>query len=227
MLDSMQPQQLTQTEYESHIAGSTFRLAFIGMSNVGKSYRSKVLQNECGFMGYHVDEEIQKALGFDTIDAISHWLGYPNTPDYPAHEAQYLAQEARCTKVDFLDTKGKNLVFDTTGSVMYLDQEILEWLKENSLLVHLDTGESALGAMVEKFFEEPKPLVWNGFFEQQQGEGEHEALSRCYPKLLHDRLARYRGLAHVNIPGEQLHDKSGPETLAIIKSYLPLCAISV
>src|SRR3989344_6857739 len=169
MLGSMQPQQLTQLEYDRHIASKTFRLAFIGMSNVGKSYRSKVLQNECGFMGYLVDEEIQKALGFDSVDAISHWLGYPTSPNYPAHEQEYLAQEARNTRVDFLDTKGKNLVFDTTGSVIYLVEPILGWLKENSLLVHLDAGEDALGTMVQKFFEEPKSLILRGFFEQQEG----------------------------------------------------------
>ncbi|MDO8518037.1 MAG: hypothetical protein Q7S26_01970 [bacterium] len=218
----MQPQQLTQTEYDRHLVGKTFRLAFIGMSNVGKSYRSKVLQDECGFMGYHVDEEIQKALGFDSIDAISHWLGYPSGPDYSVREQEYLAQEAQSTKVDFLDTKGKNLVFDTTGSVIYLGEPILEWLKENSLLIHLDAGEEALGAMVEKFFEEPKPLIWHGFFDQREGESEHEALERCYPKLLHDRLAKYRALAHITISAEQLRDKNGAETLEIIKSYLPV-----
>jgi len=171
-------------------------------------------------MGYHVDDEIQKSLGFTTIEESSAWLGYPDSPTYPEREAEYLALEARYTKVDFLDTEGKNLVFDKTGSVIYVGEYVLEWLREHCLVVHIDAGNDGLEKMVQKFFEHPKPVIWNGFYNRKEGESQQEALVRCYPALLKDRLAKYRVLAHINIPVAELHDKSGEETLRIIRSYL-------
>ncbi|OGG70594.1 hypothetical protein A3F27_03085 [Candidatus Kaiserbacteria bacterium RIFCSPHIGHO2_12_FULL_53_13] len=216
----MELENLTQAEYEAHIANKTFRLAFVGMSNVGKSYRSQVLRDECGFMWYHVDEEIQKSLGFKAMDEISRWIGYPNSQGYAEREKTYLASEDKHTKVDFLDTNGKNLVFDTTGSVIYLQNPTLAWLKENCLVVNLDIDERAIDTMTKKFFEKPKPIAWSGFFKPNEGETEKETLERCYPELLADRLKKYRALSHINIPAEKLYDRSGSETLDVIKTYL-------
>ena len=109
-----QSEQLTQAEYDRHIAEGTFRLAFVGMSNVGKSYRAQVLQDECGFFWYRVNQEIFRSLGLKSEDEVAAWLGFPDSPDYHDRERIYLEAEARYTKVDFLDTHGKNLVFDTT-----------------------------------------------------------------------------------------------------------------
>jgi shikimate kinase len=217
----MEAAQLTQSEFDAHLKNKTLRLGFIGMSNAGKSYRARILQKESGFMSYHVDDQIQTSLGFTTVEELAHWLGYPGSPTYKAREADYLVREARYTKVDFLDTQGKNLVFDTTGSVIYLDSAIQDWLKGNCLLVHFDAGEDALGAMIEKFFDHPKPVIWGSAYQPAAGESERDTLKRCYPKLLSDRLAKYRALAHLNIPAKEVRDKSGQETLAIIRSYLP------
>lgn len=211
---------LTQAEYEAHIANKTFRLAFVGMSNIGKSYRSRVLRKDCGFMWYHVDEEIYKSLGFNTIEEISTWLGYPNSREYEERERTYLAAEDRYTKVDFLDTHGRNLVFDTTGSVIHLSPSTTEWLKENCLIVNFDIGEDAMDSMIQKFIKQPKPVLWRGFFKPKKGEGNTKTLKRCYPKLLADRLVKYRSLAHINIPAGRLYDKNGRETLNVIKTYL-------
>lgn len=216
----MESENLTQAEYEAHIKNKTFRLAFIGMSNVGKSYRSQVLRDECGFMWYDVDKEIQKTLGFKTMEEASRWLGYPSKKGYQERENAFLTAEDKHTKVDFLNTNGKNLVFDTTGSVIYLPKSSLAWLKENCLIVNLEIAESAIDSMIKKFFEKPKSVTWKGFFKQKKGETEEEALKRCYPALLADRLKKYKALAHINIPAKKLHDKSGRQTLNVIKTYL-------
>ena len=216
----MNLERLTPQEFNAHIRAGTFRLAFVGMSNVGKSYRSRVLRDECDFMWYHVDGEIRKTLVFDTMDGISKWLGLPNTPGYAAREQTYLAAEDTHTKVDFLDTNGKNLVFDTTGSVIYLPQSTLSWLRENCLIVNIDAGEGSIAHMMEQFLLEPKPLIWQNYFEAKEDESERETLERCYPRLLSDRLLKYRALAHMTIPVSELHNKSGSETLEIIRGYL-------
>lgn len=217
----MNPEHLRQDEFSAHIKNGTLRLAFVGMSNAGKSYRSKILKNEGDFFWYQVDAEIQKKLGFTEMEEISSWLGYPNTPTYKERESQYLNAESRCTKVDFLDTEGKNLVFDTTGSVIYLADETLDWLKHDCLIVNLDVGEGAIDTMLGKFITDPKPVIWKDFFETIPGESEKETILRCYPKLLTDRLARYRTLAHITIPAEKLYDTNAEETLSIIQAHLP------
>ncbi len=216
----MKLEQLTQKEYSEHINNGTLRLAFIGMSNAGKSYRAKVLRDECGFMWYDIDGEIQKTLGFKTMEEISEWLGYPTSSTYLERERKYLDAENKYTMIDTLDTGGKNLVSDTTGSVIYVKERTHNWLEENCILVNIQVDEKAVSELIKKFFEKPKPVIWQGFFNQKENESERDALERCYPKLLSSRLEKYRTMAHVNILAGKLHDIGGQETLDIIKTYL-------
>ena len=216
----MESEQLTPRELETHVENGTFRLAFIGMSNAGKSYRSKVLERELGFMWYHVDGEIEKALGLEDITKSSDWLSYPSSPHYKERAKEYLSLENAFTKVDVLDTHGRNLVFDTTGSVVHLQPETTAWLHEYCLIVHLAVDESAINTLIERFFNYPKPVIWGNYFLPKENENEEETLRRCYPKLLKDRVKKYEALAHVNIPASEFRDKSGHETLKIIKHHL-------
>lgn len=216
----MKSERLKPEEFDTHVKNGTCRVSFIGMSNGGKSYRSKVLRNELGFLWYQVDEAIQKALGLATVEDISSWLDYPSSPQYNEREQTYLELENKFTKEASMQISGKNLVFDTTGSVAQLKQDTLDTLRENSLIVHLDVGENSIERLMEKFFEQPKPVAWGGHFGVHAGESEEAALRRSYPTLLHERLARYRTLAHVNVPTSEVFDRSGEETLSIIKSHL-------
>lgn len=212
--------RLKPQEFDAHVKSGTCRISFIGMSNGGKSYRSKVLRDQCGFLWYQVDEKIQKALMLASMTDISTWLGYPSSPTYQEREQVYLELENKFTKETSMQTNGKNLVFDTTGSVAQLKKDTLEALSENTLIVHLDVGDDSLSKMMEKFFDEPKPVAWGDFFSMLPGESEEAALKRCYPALLHERLTRYRTLAHVNIPTKEVFDMSGDETLAVIRRHL-------
>lgn len=211
---------LTPEELDAHVANGTFRLSFVGMSNAGKSYRSKVLARDYNFLWYQVDEEIQKAFGFSDMGEISGWLGYPSDATYAEREARYLELENLFTKQAALETRGKNLVFDTTGSVIHLEPETIFILKENCLVINLDVGVGSLEKMVEKFFIEPKPVAWCGNFSKMEDESVDDALRRCYPALLRWRLGEYRTLAHITIPAEEIRDKTGVETLEVIKKYL-------
>lgn len=207
-------------EMDKHIANGTFRLAFVGMSNCGKTYRSRVLHREKDFYWHHVDGEIQKQLGFPDMDSISDWLGFPSTPTYKEREAQYLAAEKEATSVGHLDTHGKNLVFDTTGSVMYLEQDILTWLRHECLIVYLEVRPDMVETMINKFFEEPKPLIWADAWEKEGDEADEVTMRRSYPKLLESRRTGYEQLAHLQIPFEEIKDTTADETLAIIRENL-------
>jgi shikimate kinase len=190
------------------------------MSNAGKSYRSKVLSREKDFFWYHVDEEIQNALGFDDMAEISDWLGFPDSETYTGRAEEYLRLENKFTKIEHLDTHGKNLVFDTTGSVIYLRRDVKDWLYENCLVVNLNVGIDAIPDMFKKFSENPKPLMWGDYFRQDDDESMDDALKRSYPELLKDRLEKYKEMANLIIPANELMDTSAEETLRIIRSYL-------
>lgn len=190
------------------------------MSNGGKSYRSKVLRNELGFLWHNVDEQIRKALGLESVGEIATWMGYPSSLQYAEREEKYLALENKFTKEASMRADGKNLVFDTTGSVSQLKQDTLDALSEHTLIVHLDVGDNSLQKMIGRFFKEPKPVAWGKYFTMRPSESEEEALLRCYPELLKARLTRYRALAHVNVSASEMHDKTGKETLEIIKRTL-------
>ncbi len=211
---------LTPEEFDSHLAEGTLRLSFVGMSNSGKSYRSRVLEKEKGFSWYQVDNDIQQTLGITGQEAMSTWLGYPTSLEYLEHEKRYLELENEFTSRAALSTSGKNLVFDTTGSAVHLSQETLDKLREHTLVVHLDVGESSIDALLERFFKDPKPVCWSGFFTQREGESEEESIRNSYPTLLRERLQRYCALAQLNIAAEEFRDATGDETLAIIRSKL-------
>jgi len=204
-----------------HVESGDFRLAFVGMSNCGKSYRSRILQNDAGFFWYEVDREIQKKLGFLTMDEISSWMWDPSDKWFEEREAVYLWKEEQCTHLEWLDTAWKNLVFDTTGSVIYLSDTTKSWLKNHCLIVNIDVGLDAIPMMLERYLQEPKPVSWNGMLTPKAWETKQESLRRCYPELLRDRLTRYKDFSHVTIPSSELKDLSAQDTLELIASYLP------
>jgi len=86
----METEQLKPKELDEHVQNGTFRLAFVGMSNAGKSYRSRVLQNELDFFWYEVDAHIQESLNIADMDDISTWLGYPTMDTYRVRQQEYL-----------------------------------------------------------------------------------------------------------------------------------------
>jgi len=216
----MEPGLLMPEEFDTHLADGTLRLSFVGMSNSGKSYRSCVLAKDSGFFWYQVDGDIQKTLGLKGQEELASWLGYPTSPTYLERERRYLELENEYTGGAAMSSHGKNLVFDTTGSVVHLADETLRTLRDNTLVVHLDVGNDSLDNLLARFFKDPKPVAWSGFFSMQLGELVEEALRRSYPALLAERLARYRTLAHLNIDTEEVLNKTGAETLSLIRGKL-------
>ena len=206
---------------QTYLEQGTFRLAFVGMSNAGKSHRSRRLRDECDFMWYEVDQHIANKLGLADVSAVGEWMGEPTEAGYQEKEQEYARMEEACTHLHHLDTQGKNLVFDTTGSVIYVSPQAQDWLHSQCLVVHIDVGEQSIEKMTNKYLADPKPVAWDGWLEQLDNESDEEALRRCYPLLLRDRLVKYRAFAHISIPVAELYDTPGEEALRVIKTYLP------
>lgn len=214
-------QVMDKTAFDTARNNNTLHIAFVGMSNAGKSYRSRTLNQEKGFVWFDIDTQIARALGLATVDDVAVWLGNQDAADFEQKQKQYLALEERyvlqaCAQV----RQGESAVCDTTGSVVHLSSDVQQKLKDAFLVVHLDVGQDGIAKMMEKFFAHPKPVMWDGFFTKQEEESLQDALRRSYPILLQERLRRYNALAHVTVPALALRDQPADTVLDVIHKHL-------
>ena len=214
---------LTKQEFQEKLEKKNLKIAFIGMSNTGKSFRSDELHDIEQFDYIHVDDEIEKDLNLSSMAEMAAWMGYPFDERYKKRGKEYLQLEEKHTqKKEYLETKN-NFVLDTTGSVIYLSKQTKEYLQRNYLLILLDIEQDKLEDMKKLFFKEPKSVYWGNSFSQGDNEDNIDPLKRCYPQLLEDRKNMYRNLADIIIPGEisQYKGLSIHRFLEIISFALP------
>jgi shikimate kinase len=145
-----------------------------------------------------VDAGIREELDMKNMDALAAWLGLPGSDGYPERERHYLTLEERYTTAPL--SALANVVLDTTGSVVHLPQNVRQNLKEKYLVVHLDVGDESIQMLIDRYFATPKPVIWGEYFSRRPEETVRSALVRSYPQLLHERLKRFRELAHVSVP---------------------------
>jgi hypothetical protein len=204
------------------------RLCLVGMSGIGKSFWAKRLVEARGFVrhdcdgeiGAHLSELVTPAAGEEPVHALGRWMGMPWSDGYAAREARYLALEAQVTEAalaSVLATPGDH-VLDCTGSVVYLAQGLLDRLHAECRVVYLRTPEAMRTAMLKRYLEEPKPVVWGASFAASPGEGPEQALPRCYAELLAFRDRRYQALAHMVLDGAGL-EANDPG----VEGFLSMC----
>ena len=69
--------KLTKAEFAERYAKGTLKIAFIGMSNIGKSYTALRLATRYEFNLIEVDKIIWENLGHDSMEAFAQWQGHP------------------------------------------------------------------------------------------------------------------------------------------------------
>jgi shikimate kinase len=186
------------------------RLSLIGMSGCGKTHWSREFATH-GFRLFCCDDLIsEKLLSLlerpdGTVMEMGAWMGLPYEHHYADREAKYLAHEINVLTeiLDYLERLGQDrkekVIVDTTGSVIYTGQDILERLREKTTVVHLETPPTVQEIMLQKYLKNHRPVLWRGLFRRKAGETNNEALARCYPTLLSSREAQYRRHAHLTI----------------------------
>lgn len=183
----------------------TGNITLIGMSNVGKSYWRKELE-QLGYVPFWCDNEIEMRLeahvkenSVHGIEDMSRWMGQPFEAHYHQNEARYLSEETAVMKdaVRSLRLAQHTYVVDTTGSAIYTDKQVLRNLKELSTIVLLDAPDSVQAELHQKYLTNPKPVIWGNAFQPLAGEEPGEAMDRCYPLLLKSRSKKYRELADI------------------------------
>jgi GTPase SAR1 family protein len=182
------------------------RLALVGMSGSGKTFWTRKLA-AAGWKPVCCDDLIEQRLaprlaagGHSGINGVAAWMGWPNNVTYTQREAEYLSEEIGVMD-EFLndlekDSSGKPIVLDTTGSVIYAQNNILMRLRGKMTVVHLANTESEQRLLVERYLNDPKPVLWRGTFHVKDQETPRETVARCYPLLIAARRKSYETLAH-------------------------------
>ncbi len=206
------------------MSGTKRALCLVGMSGVGKTFWARRLAAEAGYITHDCDAAIGVRLsaivtpdpGEERVHALGRWMGMPWTHGYAEREARYLALEEQVTREALADATDGHLI-DTTGSVIYLPRDLLAGLRTRCRVVYLRTPEARREAMLRRYLEEPKPVVWAGAFHAAPSQPPLEALPAAYAELLAIRDRMYGALAHVTLDGGVL-EASPPTVDAFLAS---------
>jgi shikimate kinase len=186
------------------------RLSFIGMSGTGKSHWSSQLV-ERGFTRFCCDYLIAERLKPEvaslngTKHSLAEWMGFPYEAHFAEREAQYLATEIEVLDeiLSYLEAlpvdSPENIIVDSTGSVIYTGQAMLERLHRQTTMIYLDTPLAVQERMHAIYLTNPAPVLWQGHFNRQPGESNAAALARCYPELLTSRTHEYKQWAEISL----------------------------
>jgi shikimate kinase len=191
------------------------RLALIGMSGAGKTFWTKKLA-ESGVPAISCDDRIEQRLaaklataGYSGINGVAAWMGWPDCATYAEREAEYLAEEIHTLDEVLTQLErqpDKSLVLDTTGSVIYTGNHLLMRLRRQMTVVYLAASAAEQQLLIERYLNDPKPVLWRGAFQPKPGELPRETVARCYPVLIEARRRSYEALAHCTLRVAALHD---------------------
>ena len=191
--------KLSRAEFDARYAAGTLKVAFIGMSNIGKSYTAMRLATKYDFSLIEVDKIIWENLGHESMNAFAQWQGHPYTDGYAEREKHSIALETNATR-KALKTDKRNPMIDTTGSVIYTAEDVLHELRQDYYIVYIQAMEDHLERLKVQYFKHPKPLVWAGHYKKLEGKTETQSILDCYPKLLASRGKAYAKQADVTLP---------------------------
>ncbi|MEE2640457.1 MAG: shikimate kinase [Planctomycetota bacterium] len=212
---------LARSEFRNLQKQSRLRIALVGMSNSGKSTLGRQLGKELGFEFFEVDSAINQSLGIHSLEESANWLGHPFEEKYLKNRETYLQLEEQHTRIEFSGTR--NFVLDTTGSIIYGSQSLLDWLAQHYLIVGLGVSETLCNLLAETYFQMPKPVIWGSEFDPGPHEEPLQALKRCFPSLLQNRTRLYQRLSDVEIAAELVREGNLDATRILneIESKLP------
>jgi len=186
------------------------RISLIGMSGSGKSHWATRLAED-GFKCFSCDELIAQKLASEvlrqdgTVMDLGEWMGFPYESGYQERECRYLncEKEALTEVVDYLeasqDTLDLNIVVDTTGSVIYTGEEIINRLRRNTTVVYLSVPPDMRERMLKAYISKPRPVLWRDVFTKKENETNEQALGRSYSTLLSQRERLYESYSDCRI----------------------------
>ena len=194
------------------------RIALVGMSGSGKTFWAKRLAAS-GHPSISCDDRIEERLrahltsdGYSGINGVAAWMGWPDSPTYAQREADYLAAEI--AGLDELLTElerdpNRELILDTTGSVIYTGNNVLMRLRRQMTVVYLAASAEEQQLLIERYLTDPKPVLWRGAFQPKNGETPHKTVARCYPDPDRSAATELRSIGALHSARADLHTLSG------------------
>jgi shikimate kinase len=135
-------------------------------------------------------------LASDSQAEIGRWLGFPDQAGFQQREALFLACEMDILRDVMAHASAcaaahTTSVIDTGGSVIYADPALLQRLQQCSTMIYLRVHAARYQEMLHAYLEHPRPLIWQGLFQQAPDESRAAAFQRCYPQLIRHREQLY------------------------------------
>lgn len=191
------------------------RLALIGMSGSGKTFWANRLA-EAGYPVTSCDTRIEERLtdelgagGHLGVAGLAAWMGSPAQPAYAERAAKYLAAES-AVMVEVLGKlerdPARELVLDTTGSVVYTGDAIGKRLRGLMTVVYLEASPEEQMLLVARYLSHPKPILWRDAYKPRKDETLGQTLMRCFPALIEERRRLYEAWAHCALPMRTLRE---------------------
>jgi shikimate kinase len=209
-------------------AEKPLRLALVGMSGSGKTFWTKKLA-ESGVPAVSCDDCVEQKLapslapgGYAGINGVAAWMGWPDSPTYGQRESDYLTEEIHILDevlTELEKQREKSLVLDTTGSVIYTGNNLLMRLRRQMKIVYLAASAQEQQLLIERYLNDPKPVLWRGAFQPKANETPRETVARCYPSLISARRQSYEALAHCTLQVASLRDGSLDATAFLRKIH--------
>lgn len=204
---------LTAKEFASLYENDGLKIAFIGMSNIGKSYTAHRLQSAYKFDVIEIDNLIIKALGKTSMAEFAAWQGQPYEKGYAKREARSIELETKAV-IEALNMANSNTLIDTPGSIIYTDSKALKKLKNECLIVYIRARNSDIERLKTDYFENPKPLIWKDHFKPNKSQNDFENIMHSFPNLLRSRAEAYAELADITLEADFIIDpKTTPQNL--------------
>ena len=202
--------------YKDTLQNKTVNIALIGMSGAGKPYWSKKMENS-GFKRYSCDNLIAERLGFEiekngkSTLSLAKWMGKPYSEGSLKAESLYLKLEEEvltfiCDELESNNPNGASVVVDTTGSLIYLNQNLLGRFRKLVRTVHLNLPVKKHKELFQSYLLEPKPLVWKGQYLPLENENPQKTLRRCFGELLTFRNDHYTLISDCELEYSFHHD---------------------
>jgi len=186
--------KLSSKQFLKRLGEKDINIAFVGMSNIGKSVTAKRFAKAHKLKLLEVDQMIWKRLGHDSMEEFAEWQGHPYEEGYQEREALSIEMENHATENGLNKAKG-NAVLDTTGSVIYINPALRRRIKETCYVVHIKAETSDLERLKWDYYDNPKPLIWGRQFREKPGLSDRENIMESYPRLLMSRAKEYAAMA--------------------------------
>jgi len=197
--------KLSPQEVQARYKAGELKIALIGMSNIGKSHLAKQLKDQFSFESIEVDRVIQSHLGKTNMADHAAWLGHPYSDGYAAREAEAIKLETRATaQAADICLSGANSVLDAPGSVIYVDETLINLIQTQFFCVYIKAAETDIQRLKALYYTNPKPLIWKDNYKAKRGEDSDKSVMASYEGLLHARAIKYQALSDLTLPASDV-----------------------